>query len=136
MIGNEFLHYLKNKKINRFCFRNSVDDNSEMPTFYTLTFTFDFPHNDDEVYFAHSYPYTYTDLQEYLFSIVAHPIKGTYTTLRLLCKSLAGNNVYYVTVTTPPNESNPNKVKLISYSLINKNLKILLLYLIRKRKLL
>ncbi|XP_065158506.1 cytosolic carboxypeptidase Nna1 [Atheta coriaria] len=93
-----------------FC-NDSVDDNSEMPTFYTLTFTFDFPHNDDEVYFAHSYPYTYTDLQEYLFSIVAHPIKGTYTTLRLLCKSLAGNNVYYVTVTTPPNESNPNKKK-------------------------
>ncbi|CAA9999589.1 unnamed protein product, partial [Nesidiocoris tenuis] len=28
-----------------------------------------------------------------------HPVKSQYTKLRLLCKSLAGNNIYYLTVT-------------------------------------
>lgn len=69
---------------------------------YTLTFTTDFPHDADTVYIAHNYPYTYTDLQEYLNEVANHPIKSTFTTLRLLCKTLAGNNVYYVTITAPP----------------------------------
>ena len=30
-----------------------------------------------------------------------HPVKSTYSKLRLLCRSLAGNNVYYLTVTAP-----------------------------------
>lgn len=32
-------------------------------TFYSLTWTIEFPHKDDTCYFAHCYPYTYTDLQ-------------------------------------------------------------------------
>jgi cytosolic carboxypeptidase protein 2/3 len=30
--------------------------------FYTLTFSLQFDHDFDTVFFAHSYPYTYTDL--------------------------------------------------------------------------
>lgn len=33
--------------------------------------------------------------------IQKHPIKSKYCKLRLLCRTLAGNNVYYLTVTTP-----------------------------------
>lgn len=89
---------------------------------YTLTFTLEFPHEDDSVYLAHSYPYTYSDLQDYLMELSDHPVKSTYSTLRLLCKTLAGNNVYYVTVTSPPTVAD-NKVR-IRMSLIRIGLKI------------
>lgn len=41
----------------------SVDNDDEESDYYTLTFNIDFQHDNDTVYFAHSYPYTYTDLQ-------------------------------------------------------------------------
>lgn len=33
--------------------------------------------------------------------IRAHPVKQTYSTVRLLCRSLAGNDVYFITITSP-----------------------------------
>lgn len=77
---------------------------------FTLTFTMEFPHDDDEVYLAHCYPYTYSDLEDYLTELSNHPIKSSFTTIRLLCKSLAGNNVHYVTITSPPI---PGEIKVI-----------------------
>jgi hypothetical protein len=68
---------------------------------YTLTFNVEFQYENDTVFFAHSYPYTYSDLQDYLMNIQRHPIKSKFCKLRLLCRSLAGNNVYYLTVTAP-----------------------------------
>ncbi|XP_065366321.1 cytosolic carboxypeptidase Nna1 isoform X2 [Calliphora vicina] len=73
------------------------EDNSS----YTLTFNIEFEHDNDTVFFAHSYPYTYSDLQDYLMEIQKNPIKSKFCKLRLLCRTLAGNNVYYLTVTTP-----------------------------------
>jgi hypothetical protein len=32
-------------------------------SFYSLTFTMQFAHENDTVYIAHCYPYTYSDLQ-------------------------------------------------------------------------
>lgn len=77
------------------------DDDSGTMCSYTLTFTVEFQHDNDTVYFAHSYPYTYSDLQDYLMNIQRHPVKSKFCKLRLLCRSLAGNNVYYLTVTAP-----------------------------------
>lgn len=81
------------------------DDNGS----YTLTFNIQFPYDADTVYFAHSYPYTYSDLQDYLMDIRNHPIKSKICRLRLLCRSLAGNNVYYLTVTAPSPDEEANK---------------------------
>ncbi|XP_017783934.1 PREDICTED: cytosolic carboxypeptidase 2-like [Nicrophorus vespilloides] len=97
--------------ITYFCNDNGTPEDPDQQSTYTLTFTLEFPHEGDTVYFAHSYPYTYSDLQDYLLSIAAHPVKSTFTTLRLLCKTLAGNNVYYVTITTPPGNENPKNKK-------------------------
>ena len=44
----------------QFSFR--VDDNKER-NYYSLHWTCTFPNESDTYYFAHSYPYTYTDLQ-------------------------------------------------------------------------
>ncbi|XP_065366323.1 cytosolic carboxypeptidase Nna1 isoform X4 [Calliphora vicina] len=85
-------------------YRNDDDQPSEDDednSSYTLTFNIEFEHDNDTVFFAHSYPYTYSDLQDYLMEIQKNPIKSKFCKLRLLCRTLAGNNVYYLTVTTP-----------------------------------
>jgi hypothetical protein len=84
---------------------------------YTLTFNVEFQYENDTVYFAHSYPYTYSDLQDYLMNIQRHPIKSKFCKLRLLCRSLAGNNVYYLTVTAPstPEEEMQKVNNIISF---------------------
>ncbi|KAK9303389.1 hypothetical protein QLX08_004884 [Tetragonisca angustula] len=81
-------------------YRNDSSSDEEKEK-HTLTFNVSFPHDRDTVYLAHCYPYTYTDLQEYLAKLVADPIKSRYAKLRLLCRTLAGNRVYYLTITAP-----------------------------------
>ena len=44
--------------------------------FYSLTFTYTFKHDNDCVYFAHSYPYNYSDLMNYLNKILTDPIRS------------------------------------------------------------
>jgi len=43
-------------------FNRYVDGKNES-YYYSLTWTFSFPRARDTVYFAHCYPYTYSDLQ-------------------------------------------------------------------------
>ncbi|KAL0100470.1 hypothetical protein PUN28_019658 [Cardiocondyla obscurior] len=85
-------------------YRNNDSSSDEEKEKHTLTFNISFPHDRDIVYLAHCYPYTYTDLQEYLGKIVADPAKTRFAKLRLLCRSLAGNGVYYLTITAPTHE--------------------------------
>ncbi|MEE6499192.1 hypothetical protein FKM82_003352 [Ascaphus truei] len=70
-------------------------------TLYSLTWTFEFPHDQDTCYFAHCYPYTYSDLQRDLQSMASDPTRSQYCKLRALCRSLAGNPVYLLTITSP-----------------------------------
>nr|NP_001245657.1 Nna1 carboxypeptidase, isoform G [Drosophila melanogaster]AFH07371.1 Nna1 carboxypeptidase, isoform G [Drosophila melanogaster] len=96
---------------------SSANEDDEDNSTYTLTFTIEFEHDDDTVFFAHSYPYTYSDLQDYLMEIQRHPVKSKFCKLRLLCRTLAGNNVYYLTVTAPSsNEENMRRKKSIVVS--------------------
>lgn len=78
---------------------------------FTLSFNIEFRYDDDTVFFAHSYPYTYSDLQDYLMGIQRNPVKSKFCKLRLLCRSLAGNNVYYLTVTAPSAHDDDNQKK-------------------------
>ncbi|ENN79064.1 hypothetical protein YQE_04485, partial [Dendroctonus ponderosae] len=93
-----------------------TSEDPDQPQTYTLTFTVTFPHDDDEVYLAHCYPYTYSDLQEHLAEIRAHPVKQTYSTVRLLCRSLAGNDVYFITITSPqiPGETKKKRAVVLT----------------------
>ncbi|UJR10439.1 hypothetical protein I4U23_014643 [Adineta vaga] len=72
---------------------------------YSLTWTCKFPNDNDTYYFAHCYPYTYSDLQDYLNSIQSDKIKAQYCKQKVLCRSLAGNFVYMLTVTSPVTSS-------------------------------
>ncbi|XP_045479468.1 cytosolic carboxypeptidase 2-like isoform X2 [Harmonia axyridis] len=98
-------------QITYFCNENVTEEGEDQQMTYTLTFTVSFPHEGDTVYFASCYPYTYTNLQDYLSELSNHPVKSTFTTLRLLCKSLAGNNVDYITITNPQEEEEENRKK-------------------------
>ncbi|KAG5446019.1 Cytosolic carboxypeptidase 2 [Clonorchis sinensis] len=68
---------------------------------YSLTWTCQFPFTDDVVYFAACYPYTYTQLKEYLHSIDSDPSKRRYCQQRVLCQTLAGNSVPFLTISEP-----------------------------------
>ncbi|KAG9333465.1 hypothetical protein JZ751_011534 [Albula glossodonta] len=74
---------------------------SEGRLLHSLTWTCQFPFQEDTCYFAHCYPYTYTDLCRYLSGVTSNPATAAYCRLRVLCHSLAGNAVYVLTVTSP-----------------------------------
>jgi hypothetical protein len=77
--------------------------------YYTLTFSVTFPHDNDHVYFAHSYPYTYGDLIRYLARLEVHPKQRTRFRRKELCKSIAGNTIDLLTITTF--ESSPEEIR-------------------------
>ncbi|XP_046456232.1 cytosolic carboxypeptidase 2-like isoform X2 [Daphnia pulex] len=71
---------------------------------HTLSFTLEFPHSDDTVYLAYCYPYTYSYLQDRLLFIQNDEERAQYCKIRLLCRSLAGNSVHVLTITSPSTE--------------------------------
>ncbi|XP_078346337.1 uncharacterized protein LOC144631703 isoform X2 [Oculina patagonica] len=84
-------------------YKNAIkrEDTTKDKYHYSLTWTCDFPNADDTYYFAHCYPYTYTDLQEYLQNLRNDPVRSRICKQRVLCRTLAGNFVYVLTVTNP-----------------------------------
>ncbi|XP_066543208.1 cytosolic carboxypeptidase 3 [Amia ocellicauda] len=68
---------------------------------YSLSWTFSFPYDGDTCYFAHCYPYTYSNLRAYLSEIEQDPVRSRFCKIRTLCRSLAGNLVPVLTVTSP-----------------------------------
>ncbi|KAH9503340.1 Cytosolic carboxypeptidase 2 [Bulinus truncatus] len=77
--------------------------------YYSMTWTARFIHDHDTVYFSHCYPYTYTDLQNYLLDLTNDPIKSRICKQRVLCRTLAGNLVYVLTITSA--SQNPEDMK-------------------------
>jgi cytosolic carboxypeptidase protein 2/3 len=53
--------------------------------YFTLTFSVTFENDNDTVYLAHSYPYTYTDLCRYLNQLESDPKRKNRMRKRVLC---------------------------------------------------
>ncbi|XP_072001235.1 cytosolic carboxypeptidase 3 isoform X2 [Engystomops pustulosus] len=87
--------------------------NGEGQDHYSLSWTFSFPHGSDTCYFAHCYPYTYSNLQDYLAGIATDPQRSRYCKIRVLCHSLAGNMVYVLTITNPSPTTKKKKKKAV-----------------------
>jgi murein tripeptide amidase MpaA len=68
--------------------------------YYTLTWQCSFVYDKDTVYLAHSYPYTFTDLQRYLNVVEADPKLKNRVRRRTLCQTIAGNNCDMLVITT------------------------------------
>ncbi|XP_033268753.1 cytosolic carboxypeptidase 2 isoform X2 [Orcinus orca] len=102
--GNEIRYY-----------RSNTDDGQQR--FYCLTWTIQFPHDQDTCFFAHFYPYTYSDLQCFLLSVANSPVQSQFCKLRTLCRSLAGNIIYLLTITNPartPQEAAAKKAVVLT----------------------
>ena len=52
------------------------DDN--IFTYRTLSFSYEFQYDDDNIFFAYCYPYTYSDLQEYITNIEKNSQNSAY----------------------------------------------------------
>lgn len=76
--------------------RRKASDTGEVQYFYVLSFTYAFEFWYDTVYFAYSYPYTYTDLGTYLASISD---KSDILTISTLCETPANTPVPRLTIT-------------------------------------
>lgn len=76
---------------------------SERATFYTLTFTINFKHNEDVCYVAYHYPYTYSTLKAHL-NVLQKSVDPAevYFRQQKLCDTLAGNSCPIVTITACP----------------------------------
>ncbi|NXX82129.1 CBPC3 carboxypeptidase, partial [Urocolius indicus] len=81
--------------------------------YFSLTWTCQFPHDQDTCYFAHCYPYTYSNLQEYLATISKDPVKSRFCKIDVLCHSLAGNTVYVLIITSPTKSGRHSKRKAV-----------------------
>ncbi|RLO09681.1 hypothetical protein DYB28_004389 [Aphanomyces astaci] len=71
---------------------------------YTLSFVYQFDTGVDTVYFAHCFPYTYTNLQSYLKSLLACPLRSPNVRRRTLCPTVCGNACDVLTITEYTNE--------------------------------
>ena len=79
-------------------FENHVAKTAESGTYNTLSFQTVFDFDDDEVYFAQNYPYTYTDLMSYLARITG-PANQKKVRAQPLCTTLAGNEALTLLIT-------------------------------------
>lgn len=86
-------------------FRNATPRKFTLPGskqskyYYTLTFTYTFAYQNDTVYFAHCFPYSYTDLTRFLGEISNNVENKSILRIDPLCKSLGGNICHLLTIT-------------------------------------
>lgn len=90
--GGEEISYFKN-----FFSENIIGN--KMKNFYSLRFSYFFEYEEDEVFFAYNYPYTYSRLNTFINETLS--ISSKYVTHRMLCKTIADNKVSLLTITNP-----------------------------------
>lgn len=78
--------------------------------YYTLSFTYQFKYEADEVFFAYSVPYTYSDLSSYLENIRSH--HADIAEVTSLCKTIAGNICYKLVITDNIQAYNQSEKKI------------------------
>lgn len=81
------------------CYYQNSMKRKSLGYYYTQTFTINFNYKNDVVYFAHCYPYTYTDLCFYLTNLETDPRKKDRVRRRTLCQTIAGNNCDMLIIT-------------------------------------
>nr|CAD7420447.1 unnamed protein product [Timema poppensis] len=90
-------------------YRNSYQNlGSKGRSYFTTTFTVEFPHAYDVCYIAYHYPYTYSQLltQIWKWETVVNPAV-TFFRAESLCSSLNGNETPLLTITAPESKYNP-----------------------------
>ena len=91
----------------------SEDEYGNSRSLYSLTWTCTFPNENDTYYFAHCYPYTYTDMQDYIKKIQDDQVKSKFCKVKILTRSLAENLVHLLTITNTNPENDNFKKKAV-----------------------
>ena len=105
------VYSMKGSEISKIGWQKSGDNINYFPngirrsinikkSLYTLRFSYTFEYSDDIVYFAYSYPYTYSRVTDLLNSLEANPIMNEYITRNTLCQTVSGNRCEYITITS------------------------------------
>ncbi|XP_077989987.1 uncharacterized protein LOC144444443 isoform X3 [Glandiceps talaboti] len=79
--------------------------------YYVLEWQMEFPHDNDTCYFAHCYPYTFTDLKEHIDSLMTDPDRKKYMKKEVLCETKAGNSCFLLTVSSPEDKNKHREKK-------------------------
>ena len=82
-----------------------------MKTYFTLSFNHTFKYDNDQQFFAHCFPYTYSDLQEDMSRIERDTYTHSFCNRSTLCRTLAGNRCEYLTITSKDKDPNSAKAK-------------------------
>jgi len=82
---------------NRIAYIENTLETEAGSSYYTLTFTLQFPHDSDVCYLSHCIPYTYTDLSVFLAELTSN--QASVVQMSTLCTTLCGNKCPLVTVT-------------------------------------
>ena len=86
---------------NNYYFSNTIS--IEEKKLFTLTFTVELNYDflEENLYFSYCYPYTFTNVQEYLGKILNNPVNLKTNIIRheIIGKSLAGNNLDMLIIT-------------------------------------
>ncbi|XP_045593717.1 uncharacterized protein [Procambarus clarkii] len=110
--ANNIIYFKNHDSSDNACYDSDDEGEDDAPS-YTLTFNVTFPHDNDTVYIAHCYPYSYSDLQEHLLYFQNDPFKASVCRQRVLCRSLAGNPVYLLTITSHEPEEDGKKKRAV-----------------------
>ena len=82
---------------NRIAYIENTLETEGGSSYYTLTFTLQFPHDSDVCYLSHCIPYTYTDLSVFLAELTSN--HASIVQMSTLCTTLCGNKCPLITVT-------------------------------------
>ena len=89
-------------------YQNKIRRPSCSKCFYSLSFSYKFDYSDDTVYFAYSFPYTYTELMQDLQVLENNPFVSSIMNRKTLCHSIGGNRCDVLTITAA---GNPGQLK-------------------------
>ena len=76
--------------------------------YYTLTFTYTFKYDNDNIYFAYSLPYSYSDLWTDLNKLMSDENIKSFVSRNVLCRTIAGNKCEYLTITSKESNDSEN----------------------------
>ncbi|CAG9326951.1 unnamed protein product [Blepharisma stoltei] len=102
LVWSTILYETEEKEWYRGCYDISYEKNEDYApeyldhSYYCLSFKYNFQYTNDLVYFAYAYPYTYTDLLEYLSDIEQN---NEILRINPLCQTLGGNICKMLTIT-------------------------------------
>jgi hypothetical protein len=82
--------------------------------YHSLEFEYTFEHDDDAVFFAYTFPYTYSMQRTYLTDLQKEPLKGRYLQRKPLCVELGGGESELLTITNPETPRRYKKVVVVS----------------------